>query len=303
MLFDFSEIPQTTKARVRSLAERGRLPQSILLTGGSEKLREKCALDLAGAVVCENKNNGAPCGKCPACKKLKAGSHPDVIPVRPEKDRKNVSVAAVRELVLDRLYVAPNEAPDKVYIFYTAGELSPLIQNTLLKTIEEPPPYVMFLLLSEQRDTLLTTVISRVTEFSLGDVLSAERKNKAEEIAGIALGVAKALARGGEYELMASTAPLTKNRALMKKTAEKLILYLRDAAAYGQSEPLGGSDEAAAMLHAAFTLPQLYSLKDTLEQLASFAAANANENLLQTLFSSRLFEAKQTKDRSETAGR
>ena len=118
MLFDFPEVPQTTKARIRSLAAKNRLPQSVLLTGGSEKLREKCALELAGAVICENKQNGAPCGRCAACRKLKAGSHPDVIPVRPEKDKKNVSVAAVRELVLDRLYVAPNEAPDKVYIFY-----------------------------------------------------------------------------------------------------------------------------------------------------------------------------------------
>ncbi|MBR5424445.1 MAG: hypothetical protein IK108_10580 [Clostridia bacterium] len=290
MLFDLPEIPSATKTRVRSLAAKNRLPQSILLTGGSEKLREKCALELAGTAVCENKISGAPCGKCPACKKLKAGSHPDVIPVRPEKDKKNVSVAAVRELVLDRLYVAPNEAPDKVYIFYTAGELSPLIQNTLLKTMEEPPPFVMFILLSEQRDTLLSTVVSRVTEFPLGDVLTAERKNKEEEIAGIANGVARALARGDEYALMASTAPLTKNRALMKKTAERLILIVRDAAAFGESEPLGGNEEAAMRLHAAFSLTQLYALKETLEQLALYAASNANENLLQTLFSSRLWE-------------
>ena len=290
MLFDLPEIPSATKTRVRSLAKKNRLPQSILLTGGSEKLREKCALELAGTAVCGNKTEGAPCGKCPACKKLKAGSHPDVIPVRPEKDKKNVSVAAVRELVLDRLYVAPNEAPDKVYIFYTAGELSPLIQNTLLKTMEEPPPFVMFILLSEQRDTLLSTVVSRVTEFPLGDVLTAERKNKEEEIAGIANGVARALARGDEYALMASTAPLTKNRALMKKTAERLILIVRDAAAFGESEPLGGNEEAAMRLHTAFSLTQLYALKETLEQLALYAASNANENLLQTLFSSRLWE-------------
>ena len=290
MLFDLPEIPSATKTRVRSLAGKNRLPQSILLTGGSEKLREKCALELAGTAVCVNKTEGAPCGKCPGCRKLKAGSHPDVIPVRPEKDKKNVSVAAVRELVLDRLYVAPNEAPDKVYIFYTAGELSPLIQNTLLKTIEEPPPFVMFILLSEQRDTLLSTVVSRVTEFPLGDVLTAERKNKEEEIAGIANGIARALARGDEYALMASTAPLTKNRALMKKTAERLILILRDAAAFGESEPLGGNEEAAMRLHTAFSLTQLYALKEALEQLALYAAANANENLLQTLFSSRLWE-------------
>ena len=48
MLFGANEIPAQTRARVNALAERGRLPQSVLLTGGSEKLREKCAMELAG---------------------------------------------------------------------------------------------------------------------------------------------------------------------------------------------------------------------------------------------------------------
>ena len=307
-LFDYPEIPRATAQRVRRLSAAGRLPQGVLLSGGSEKLREKCAMELAGAVLCENPAGGAPCGRCPACKKLKAGSHPDLIPVKPEKDRKNVSIGAVRELVLDRLYVAPNEAPNKVYLFYGAGELSVLIQNALLKTIEEPPPFVMFIFMCEQRDSLLTTVISRLTEFSLGDVLSAERKNKEAELIGVCEGVVKALCSGSEYSLMKSTAPFTKNRALMKKAAERLVLMVRDAAAYGVGEPLGGSGEAAAMLHAHFSLPALFEIKSFLENISSYAASNANENLLQTLFSSGLAEisaghTNNTDRRPQAAGR
>ena len=286
MLFGAAEIPVQTKTRVTGLAAAGRLPQSVLLTGGSEKLREKCAMELAAAVMCEAPKNGAPCGKCPACVKLKAGSHPDLISVKPKKDRKTVSIDVVRELVLDSLYIAPNEAENKVYLFYGAEELSPLIQNALLKTLEEPPPFVMFIFLCDQRDRLLTTVISRVTEFPLGDVLSAERKNKEAEILNVAAGFVRALCRGGEYDIMKSTAPLTKNRALMKKTAERVILMVRDAAAYPEGDVMSGSEEAAAMLHASFSLPALFELKETMETLASYAASNANENLLQTLFSS-----------------
>ncbi len=286
MLFNEPEIPEQTRARVRRLSGLDRLPQSVLLTGGSEKLREKCAQELAMAALCRNKTDGSPCGKCPACKKIKAGSHPDVLTLKPEKDKKSVSVDAVRELVLDRLYVAPNEADDKVYIFYAADELSPLIQNALLKTLEEPPPFVMFVFLCEQRDKLLTTVISRMAELPLGDALSAERKNREAELAAIAGAYARALASGSEYALMKATAPLAKNRNLMKKTAERLILYVRDAAAFGSAPAMGGSEEAAAALRQAFTLPQLFEIKDVLERLIAYAGANANENLLQTLFSS-----------------
>lgn len=286
MLFGANEIPAQTRARVNALAERGRLPQSVLLTGGSEKLREKCAMELAGAVMCENRKNGAPCGKCPACIKLKAGTHPDLIAVKPAKDRKTVSIDQVRSLVLDTLYLAPNEAENKAYLFYGAEELSPLIQNALLKTIEEPPPYAMFLFLCDQRDQLLNTVVSRVTEFSLGDVLTAERKNKEEEISNIAAGYVKALCGGNEYDIMKSTAPLAKNRALMKKVAERIILIVRDAAAFPAGEIMSGCEEAAVALHGAFDAPALFALKEAMEKIASWAAANANENLMQTLFSS-----------------
>ena len=286
MLFGANEIPAQTKTRVNTLAAAGRLPQSVLLSGGSERLREKCALELAAAVLCESPKAGTPCGKCPGCVRLKAGSHPDLIRIKPQKDRKTVSIDVVRTLVLDGLYTAPDEAENKVYLFYGADELSPLIQNALLKTLEEPPPFAMFIFMCDQRDRLLTTVISRVTEFPLGDVLSAERKNREEELLSVATAYVRALCGGSEYDLMVSCAPFTKNRALMKKAAERIILMVRDAAAYPDGEVMGGSEEAAALLHGAFDLPALFALKQTMENIVSWAAANANENLLQTLFSS-----------------
>ena len=290
MLFGMPQIPPATAARVRCLSEKGRLPQSVMLTGGSESLREKCALELAAAVICENKKNGDPCGKCPACRKIKAGTHPDVIPVRPQKDKKSVTVDAVRELVLDSLYIAPNEASDKVYVFYDAGEMSVIIQNTLLKTIEEPPPFAMFVFLCEQRESLLSTVVSRVTEFSLGASQPAARGRGADDTETAALGVMNALVYGGEYDLMKSTAPLAKNRLRIRAAAEKLAVYVRDAAARGVSPPLGGSEEAAALLARAFDLKTLCELRDLMGQIAAWAKGNANENLLLTIFSSKLAE-------------
>ena len=292
MLFDHDGIPERTKESVRALAKRGRLPQSVLLSGGSEHLRETCADELAAAVICLSPADGAPCKKCAACKKLKAGTHPDVIRVKPEKDKKTVSVDTVRALVLDSLYIAPNEAEDKVYIFYNAQDLSPLIQNALLKTIEEPPPFVMFIFLCDQRDKLLSTVISRVTEFPLGDVLSAQKKKGREEELEIACGVVNAICRKNEYALMKSTAPMIKKRQLMKKVAARVILLVRDAAAAsaGANEFFGGSDADALMLSEALTPAELYAVKAHMESVIDASDANANENLLVTRFSSGLAE-------------
>ena len=292
MLFDHDSIPERSKESVRALASRGRLPQSVLLSGGSERLRETCADELAAAVVCMSPVDGAPCKKCAACKKLKAGVHPDVIRVKPEKDRKTVSVDAVRALVLDSLYIAPNEADNKVYIFYNAQELSPLIQNALLKTVEEPPPFVMFIFMCDQRDKLLSTVISRVTEFPLGDTLSAQQSRSREEELQIACGVVRAICRKNEYALMQSTAPMIKKRQLMKKVAARVILLVRDAAAAsaGANAFFGGSDEDALALSDSLTPTQLYAVKAHMESVIDAADANANENLLVTRFSSGLAE-------------
>ncbi|MCH5198631.1 MAG: hypothetical protein J1E34_06960 [Oscillospiraceae bacterium] len=281
MLFNFSEVPEKTRERINSLAIRNRLPSSVLLSGGNEKTRDNCAIELAGAVICENKKDGAPCKKCSACVKIKSETHPDVIHIRPAKDRKTVSIDLVRQLVLDSLYVSPNEAENKVYIFHAADELSPLIQNSLLKTIEEPPPFAMFILLSQQREKLLSTVISRVSEFSLGDTLPAERKNKEEEISRISAGIIKALCRGNEFDIMLSVSPMVKNRALMKKAAEKIILSVRDACA-------GTDGENAIMLKRSFSLTGLYEIKQSMEKISEWAGRNANENLLITQFSSML---------------
>lgn len=282
MIFDFPEVPEKTRERINSLAKRDRLPSSVLLSGGNEKTRQKCALELACSVICENKKEGMPCGKCNACMKIKAEAHPDVIHVRPEKDRKTVSIDSVRQKVLDSLYVSPNEAENKVYILHGADELSPLIQNALLKTIEEPPPFVMFILLSGLREKLLSTVVSRVSEFSLGDTLSAERKNKEEELTRIAEGIITALCREDEFGIMLSLAPLIKNRGMMKKAAEKIIVMLRDACAKN------AEGDAAMLLEMSFELPQLYEIKQSMEKIAQWAERNANENLLITQFSSVL---------------
>ena len=289
-MFTDPRIPADTAQAVRGLAAKGRLPQSVLLTGGPARLREACGDELAAAALCLSPVDGCPCGKCAGCVKVRAGTHPDLIRILPAKDKKSVSRDTVKDLVLDRLYVAPNEAENKVFLVPDADDLSPLIQNALLKSIEEPPPFVCFIFLSAGRGGLLETVISRCTELSLGTE-DGQGGKKGAKAAEIAVGIADALCKGDSYDVMLSTAPMVRNRELMKQTAQALTVILRDAMAADTGAAfLSGADRQALALAARYPEKQLLRMKAAMDKIAEYAEHNANENLLISNFSLLLTE-------------
>ena len=289
MIFNSPEIPEQTKTAVNMLASCGKLPQTVMLTGGSDLMREKCAKELANAVLCNDLQNGSPCLKCSHCIKVKANSHPDIINVIPEKDKKNVSKEQIDNLVTGSLYLAPNEAVNKVYIFPDANSLSPIIQNALLKSIEEPPEFVMFIFLCEQREKMLTTIISRCVEFHLGDTLSAKAKTENEKVIQTASDIIDALCKEDEFVLFTKTAPLQKNRQLIKQCAQKIVEIVRDAMTQGSDAPLlSGCDMLAYSLRRSYSTTSLLKIKEAMDIIQSDAQMNANENLLITRLSSLL---------------
>lgn len=288
MIFSEKDIPAATREKVTAFCRRSRLPQSILVTGAGAKKREKAATELALAALCESPKDGFPCMSCRACRKVKNGTHPDVIRIEPEKDKKSVSIAQVREQVLDSLWIAPNEGNVKVYIFFDAENLSDVIQNAILKTIEEPPDFAFFVLLAASGSPLLPTVLSRVTELSLGEELPSERRGREEEEIKLTASILEAFCRGSEFDLMMAAAPLAKNRALMKKIASRVILAVRDALAGDAAAPLSGCEREAVMLSSFFPPKTLLSLGDAMRTVMARADANANENLLLSAFSAEL---------------
>lgn len=285
------EIPEETSNAVNMTVSRGRLPQSILLTGGSEKLREKCVKELCRAAMCLNitKDSPFPCGKCNACVKIKSGIHPDITTLLPPEGKKTVTIDSVRKQIIATLCEAPNEAGNKVYILPEADTLSVTVQNALLKTIEEPPEYALFILTANQRETLLTTIISRVTEYPLGDTLTSKSRKTDENVQQITSDIIKALTGDNEYGLFMSTAPMQKNRKLISSVAGTLITAVRDALCEESgAELLSGLDDGVFMLATSFTAASLLKIKQEMDIIVSDAAANANENLLITRFCSKL---------------
>ena len=288
MIFTDKEIPENTIKAVNSAVRLGRLPCSILLSGGSEALREKCALELASAVLCtENtESNSEPCMRCSACLRVKSGLHPDVFRIVPEDGKKLLSVKTVRENCISRLASSPTEGVCKVFIFTECDDMQAVVQNALLKSIEEPPEDTMFIFCCDAREGLLDTVISRLTEYPLGDSLSSKSRKTDEKIASVAENIAFALCDEDEFGIMLACSPMHKNRKMMASVASRLILIIRDAMAEGSGAPLlSGSDMAVYSLSRSYKISSLLQIKDILDKIIDEASHNANENLLISRFS------------------
>ncbi len=165
---------QRLKERLSSALSKGQPSHSYLITGPEGSGKHSLATLLAAALQCTGEHK--PCCQCNACRKVLAGFHPDVITVD-DTEKKTVSVALIRDAV-SSLYIRPNEGHKKIYLIPRAKDMRLEAQNALLKCIEEPPPYGVFLFLAEHSEQLLTTIRSRCVELRMSplsdSILEAE---------------------------------------------------------------------------------------------------------------------------------
>ena len=122
----------------------------------------------AQTLQCE-KGGAEPCYECHSCKQAVSGNHPDIIWVTHEKPN-SISVDDIRTQVNNTVDIKPYQGPYKVYIIPQADMMTPQAQNAILKTIEEPPSYAVFLLLTENAETLLPTINSRCVMLKLRNI-------------------------------------------------------------------------------------------------------------------------------------
>ncbi len=149
------------KENLISSLHRGKFSHFYLISGPEGSGKHTLARLLAAAALCRSPEK--PCLGCSACRKVLENTHPDCITVE-DPEHKNVAVKIIRQYRED-VFVRPNEADRKVYLF--PQEMGVEGQNALLKILEEPPAYGVFILLSDNPEKLLPTVRSRCVELKL----------------------------------------------------------------------------------------------------------------------------------------
>lgn len=152
------------KKNLRGSVGKGHISHFYLISGPNGSGKRTLARLLAAAALCRGEEK--PCLGCVACRKVLSGIHPDFITVD-EPEKKTVSVDLIRRARAD-IYVRPNEAERKVYLLPRAQDISIEGQNALLKVLEEPPSYGVFLMLTDNPHKLLPTIRSRCTELTMG---------------------------------------------------------------------------------------------------------------------------------------
>lgn len=138
----------------------GKLPHAMLLCADSDTGKRHFAMLLAQFLLCARPATGAPCGECDKCLLNAAGNHPDLMVVEAEPGSRIIKVDQIREL---RAFVetSSHSFGYRIIVLDTAETLNVNGANALLKSLEEPPAQVLFLLLSDRPKAVLPTIASR----------------------------------------------------------------------------------------------------------------------------------------------
>lgn len=145
---------------IKNAVREGKVGHAYLFCGPRGTGKTTMARILAKAVNCENPEK-APCGECDNCKAAENGTHPDIIEINAANE---THVEDIRDLI-DRSRLAPMQGTHKVYIIDEVHQLSSAASSALLKTLEEPPENVIFILATTDPQKLLPTIISRCQRF------------------------------------------------------------------------------------------------------------------------------------------
>lgn len=150
--------------------EQGKIAHAYIISGEKGSGKKMLADIFARTLQCEA-GGTEPCGKCRSCIQMESGNQPDVFWVKQANDKKSsLSVDDIRQQINGNIYIKPYSSPYKIYIVADADEMTPQAQNALLKTLEEPPEYGIIILLCENTEKMLPTIMSRCVHLPLKPV-------------------------------------------------------------------------------------------------------------------------------------
>lgn len=222
--------------------EQQKVPHACILSGEDGLGKRLFAEEFSKALQCEG-SGAKPCGKCRSCLQMAGHNHPDVIYVGHEKPA-SIGVDDIRKGLNQDILIRPYQSAHKVYIVDEAEKMTIQAQNALLKTLEEPPGYGVILLLSENAESFLPTILSRAVVLNLKPVLDSQlrgalaglglQEDKLETIvrfAGGNIGKARKMAESESFSVMMSRI-LQLLRNVRKMDLEQLLETIRSLEEY-----------------------------------------------------------------------
>jgi len=147
---------------LQKMLSRGQVPSSLLFSGPEGVGKLEAAMNLAKALNCLRAGEGSDdsCDECSPCRRISTGNFPDVRRIAPEGTGGQIKAEAVRQVVTESPF-RPFEGRKRVYILEAADRMNPTAANTLLKTLEESPSWIVLILITSLEAAILPTLISR----------------------------------------------------------------------------------------------------------------------------------------------
>ncbi len=291
-MFENLNVTKSFSLNVKNAIESGRLSHALILEGKDEESRFEAAKEIAKAVLCTGETK--PCGACSACRKCEKDIHPDVHFLQKEEDSTMIKIDAVRNIRAKAL-VLPNEGSKSVFIIREAQYMNTQAQNALLKILEEPSKYILFILTCPSRSAFLETIVSRATAYSLGEEECSKatdpNEEKSTELARELLNI---FISSSEFYFLQKTSVFMKDKPLFKAVLSAMIPIIRDAVIIqsGGKELISHCEETAKKIASGLTQKKTLSLLMSVQELSDTVNMNANHNLSITRLSAILYDIK-----------
>jgi DNA polymerase-3 subunit gamma/tau len=260
---------------LRNAIGSGRIAQSFIFAGPRGVGKTTTARILARALNCVNGPTGDPCGECDACREIAEGRDVDVMEI---DGATYTGVDAVREVIVEPLSIAPMRNRYKVFIIDEVHRLSKNAFDALLKSIEEPPPYVKFMMATTELDAVPATIQSRSQVFELkalpftsirqqlGDVAAREHVEMEDGALSLLARAAEGSMRDG-LSALDQVLAFSDQRVTADDVSKVLGLIGRDVQ-FDIAETVAREDAGAILDHAARVVEAGFDLRAVCRELA-----------------------------------
>jgi len=149
------------KTQLKRFIISGQILNSYVFSGENGIGKKTLSQEFIKELFCEAPQKSGACRTCSACRQVNSASQPEIYYLKKQKDKKSYGIDDIREQIIKQVYIKPFIASRKIFVIPEGDDLTQEAQNGLLKVLEEPPQYVIFIILVSKKSMLLDTVLSR----------------------------------------------------------------------------------------------------------------------------------------------